>query len=368
MKFDSIALSLVGAFTVGLLVTASFNPPKSGPVVPRANFPRVALQDAEPLTLPEGISPQVGPVAMAPSVDDAQETIQVMEDHVPSLASAVNFELPDFTVASGAVGASAHALSSAFGAMGYHFDKVITGELAVPRMFLASLPDDISKVRENKQRKELFFSLILPLVLQVNEEILVDRKRLWKLRFQARIGKKSTAADRLWLEVMTERYRIKPGNPVKNIDTLIQRVDIVPPSLALAQAAEESGWGTSRFVREGNAIFGQWTFDETKGVIPKGRDKGKTHAIKAFPNLTASVRAYARNLNTHRAYREFRQTRAVVRRQGGPLEGRLLAGRLTRYSERGQAYVSSLRGLIDTNNLHHLDDARLTTGEDGPAI
>jgi len=364
MKFESITLSLVGAFTVALLVTASFNPPKSGPVVSRANLPRVALQDAEPLTLPEGLSPQ----DLARPVDDAEGPLQVMEDHVPSLASAVSFELPDFTVASGALGASAHALSSAFGAMGYHFDKVISGELTVPRMFLATLPEDISKVRENKQRKELFFSSILPLVLQVNEEILVDRKRLWKLRYQARIGKKPTAADRLWLDVMNERYRIKPQNLIKDIDVLISRVDIVPPSLALAQAAEESGWGTSRFVREGNAIFGQWTFDETKGVIPEGREKGKTHAVKAFPNLTASVRAYVRNLNTHRAYREFRQTRAVVRRQGGPLEGHLLAGRLTRYSQRGQAYVASLRGLINTNNLHRLDNARLDAGEDGPAI
>jgi len=360
MKFEPIALSLVGAFTAALVITASFNPPKSETASPRGNFPRGGLEDAELLSLPDGVSPQDGSAA-------AEDRATAGTDL--ALAIDAGAELPDFTVASGAVGGSAHALSNAFGAMGYHFDKVVAGEVRVPRMFLTSLPGDIAKVAENKDRKALFFRSVLPLVLQVNEEIQADRKRLWKLRYQVRVGNNVHAADRLWLDVMTERYRIKPRSRADDIDALIARVDVVPPSLALAQAAEESGWGTSRFVREGNALFGQWTFgDQDNGLIPRGREAGKTHRIKAFATLTDSVRAYVRNINTHRAYRDFRKTRAVIRRQGGVLDGWLLAGRLTSYSQRGPAYVAALRGLIDANGLQRLDDARLDGDKDGASI
>ncbi|HER26209.1 MAG TPA: hypothetical protein ENI69_03780 [Rhodospirillales bacterium] len=355
MKFEPIALSLMGAFTAALMVTAGFNPPSGETVSPRPAQSPMALQRAEPLPLPDGRSPR---------------NDKITENQDPAPITGVAFDMPEFTVASGAaaIGGSARALSSAFVAMGYHFDKVITGEKAVPRLFLVSLPEDIAKVPENKKRKALFFRSVLPLVLQVNEEILADRKRLWKMRFRVRIGNKPGAADRLWLDVMTDRYKIKRQNRIADIDNLIARVDVIPPSLALAQAAEESGWGTSRYVREGNAIFGQWTFSAESSLVPKDRDAGKKHRVKAFATLTDSVRAYARNLNTHRAYRDFRKTRAAIRRQGAPLDGRLLAGRLTSYSERGAAYVASLRGLIDSNKLRRLDKARLDNDKDRPAI
>ncbi len=340
MNFERIALALMAAFAAILVITASFNPPAGEPPS-RASSPRLALRDAEPLALPE---------------------------QGRFLKAAIDSELPEFATASGAIGGTARALSAAFGAIGYHFEKVIAGERTVPRLFLASLPKDLAMVPENKKRKALFFGSVLPLVLQVNEEILADRKRLWKLRFRVRLGNKPDAADRLWLDVMTERYRVKRRDTVADIDALISRVDIIPPSLALAQAAEESGWGTSRYVREGNAIFGQWTFSQSGGLIPKNRDADKKHRVRAFASLTDSVRAYALNLNTHRAYRGFRKTRAVIRRQGAPLDGRVLAGRLTAYSERGPVYVESLRGLIDTNNLQRLDDARLDGGKGGPTI
>jgi len=230
----------------------------------------------------------------------------------------------------------------------------------VPRMFLASLPGDLSAVAENSERKEIFFRTMLPLVLQANEEISTDRRRLWRLRYQTRLGQKAGPADRLWLQVMSEIYRVKRGD----IDALLGRIDIVPPSLALAQAAEESGWGTSRFAREGNAMFGQWTYSGNNGLVPDDRDEGATHQVRAFGSLIDSVRAYALNLNSHRAYRNFRSRRAALRRSGAPIDGRDLAGNLNRYSQRGEAYVSALRGLIDTNGLGRLDDARLA----GPAI
>ena len=365
MKFERIAIGVVGAFATALMIIASFNPPKGGAATLRAEFPRVALADAEPLMLPDARPDHLSGQDNVALGDESGAT-----DDLEELAAEIDSDasLPEMAVASGAIGGSAHALSNAFGDMGYHFDKVITGELNVPRLFLAALPADIAQVRENKDRKQLFFSSVLPLVLQVNEEILVDRKRLWKMRFSVRVGEKLKAADRLWLEVMTDRYRVKRKSTIADIDRLIGHIDVVPPSLALAQAAEESGWGTSRFAKEGNALFGQWTTDRDAGLVPKNREAGKTHRVKSFPNLTASVRAYVRNINTHRAYREFRSTRAVMRRQGGQLDGRLLAGRLLSYSERGPAYVSALRGLIDSNKLKPLDEARLHTDNDSPTI
>ena len=152
--------------------------------------------------------------------------------------------------------ASADHLSRTFARLGYDLESVVRKDQPVPRVFLASLPRDMKEIREIKTRKALFFKSILPLVLQVNEEILEDRKRLWGLRTAMRMGRQISAVDRLWLSVVRDRYRVKSDD----IDELLRRVDVIPPSIALAQAAEESGWGTSRFVREGNAIFGQWTF------------------------------------------------------------------------------------------------------------
>jgi Bax protein len=140
---------------------------------------------------------------------------------------------------------------------------------------------------------------------------------------------------------------------------LISRVDVIPPALALAQAAEESGWGTSRFAKEGNAIFGQWTFALRSGLTPLKRDQGKKHQVKVFDSLIDSVRAYTVNLNSHRAYKGFRNTRQDLRRAGVPLDSQALVGKLHKYSERGQAYVSALRELINFNDLSPLDGARL---------
>ena len=246
-------------------------------------------------------------------------------------------------------------LTKTFQRLDYDLDSVRAGKAEVPRLFLASLPGDLKEIRETRVRKSLFFQTVLPLVLQANEEILRDRRRLWKIHYQQSLGQKPGPADRLWLKVMAERYGVKKGG----IEALLKRVDVIPPSLALAQAAEESGWGTSRFVREGNAVFGQWTFLDAGNLIPAKRDNGKLHKIKAFPSLLESVRAYARNLNTHAAYRQLRRVRHGLRVIGAPLEGLLLAENLKSYSQRGGEYVETIKVLIKTNNLHRLDDARL---------
>ena len=270
-------------------------------------------------------------------------------------------EILDWETASGPPAArSARLLSKAFMRMGYDLESILSGKNKVPRVFIVNIPADMAQIPENRVRRSVFFQSILPLVLQVNEEILSDRRRLWRLRYRAAMDMKVEATDRLWLAVLAERYRTKRGGDVlKTIDALLNRADVIPPSLALAQAAEESGWGTSRFVREGNAIFGQWATVETGNLVPLKRDAGKNHAIKTFPNLLDSVRSYAANLNTHRAYRGFRKARAIVRASGAALDGKALIANLKSYSARGPKYVKTIRSIIDANKLRLLDGARL---------
>ena len=252
-------------------------------------------------------------------------------------------------------GVTVRKLLDAFNSLGYDLKTVISGDGEVPRLFLASLPEDFGKIDQAEERKALFFRTVLPLILQVNEEILADRRRLWDLRYRVRTGLRLEAADRLWLIVMSERYDVGEGD----IDALLRRVDIVPTSLALAQGAEESGWGTSRFAQEGNAIFGQWTFVRDGNLVPRRRDDGKTHKVRAFETLLDGAKAYAKNLNTHRAYRGFRKLRAGMRKAGQPVEGEVLARTLLSYSERGPAYVETILSIIEANGLSTLDDARL---------
>ncbi len=238
----------------------------------------------------------------------------------------------------------------------YDLDAVITGSDFVPRVQLASMPKNLSLINATDRKKEIFFKAVLPLILQVNEEITTDRQRLKDINTQIKSGSKLKATDKLWLAIMADRFNTRRGD----VEAVLSRHDVVPPSLALAQAATESAWGTSRFVREGNAMFGQWTFSSSKkGIVPDGRSAGKTHRIEAFPSLMESVRSYASNLNRHRAYREFRKIRATMRANGGPIDGHLLAPTLHRYSERGAAYVSELQSIIEINDLRGLDNARL---------
>lgn len=249
---------------------------------------------------------------------------------------------------------SVKQLRQTFRQISFELEKVADGQHPVPRLFVTRLPSDLTAMREVSERKDVFFKSMLPLVLKVNEDLRAERSRLWTLHSQQRLGEKLDAIDRLWLHVMAERYKVKRGD----IDALLDRVDVVPTSLVMAQAAEESGWGTSRFTREGNALFGQWTWDG-KGIEPLRRDDGKTHKIRAFDSLLDSVQAYANNLNTHRAYRKLRHARATMRSTGDVVDGYTLAGYLTSYSERGPAYVATLRTIMSVNDLDRFDGAKL---------
>lgn len=271
-------------------------------------------------------------------------------------------ELGDFETASGAADSAPDThLSPDVDVLAYDLNAVLQGHGEVPRITLASLPGDLARIRETDQRKAVFFKSVLPLVLQVNEQILNDRQRLWELGAVMKTGAPLDAVDRLWLAVMAERYGTRRGD----IDALLERHDVVPPSLAIAQAATESAWGTSRFVKEGNAMFGEWTFAaKHDGIVPNGRAEGKTHRVRAFDSLYDSVASYVTNLNKHRAYKEFRAMRADMRVKGQPVSGMRLASTLHRYSERGAAYVAELHAIIGGNDLDMLDGARLSQAGD----
>ena len=247
------------------------------------------------------------------------------------------------------------ALSHKFTALNYDFGNILDEGAAVPRILVVNMPRDIRKIKTPTDRKLVFFKTILPLVLETNKYILRDRKRF--LRIKADIIKlgKASVVDRLWLAALSDSYNVKPDD----FSELLRRVDIIPPSMALAQAAEESGWGTSRFVLEGNALFGQYTFDTKYSLVPLERDKGKGHNIRAFSSLLDAVRSYAHNLNTHRAYKNFRSKRQSLRRKGYEITGNKLVGTLTSYSERGGKYVSTIRSIINLNRLKNLDNAKI---------
>ena len=224
----------------------------------------------------------------------------------------------------------------------------------VPRVYLAEINDRWARVTTKEidvtLKKRLFFRAMGPLALRSNELILADRQRLLD------------GDDGAWLEQLAGDYGLDTGdydNADELREALLSRVDIVPPSLVLAQAAEESGWGTSRFAFTGNALFGQWTWGDN-GIRPEQqRESRGDYKIAAFDAPLQSVQAHARNLNTHRAYAEFRRMRAEMRAENRRLSGNELAATLTSYSERGAEYVKSLRSIMSYNTLDPADDAYL---------
>lgn len=234
------------------------------------------------------------------------------------------------------------------------------GPVEVPRVFYARLPDDLDSLPPER-RKEAFTAVVLPLVLRVNEMLGEDRRRLIDIRRRAAEGLPLRDWEVDWALNLAGHYRSDdPDSPSEiDWDLLLRRVDIIPPSLAIAQAANESGWGTSRFAREGNAIFGQWTWGDAPGMVPRQRPKGARHKVRRFEFLIESVLGYAHNLNTNPAYRAFRLERAARRARGSRPAGPPLAETLENYSERGADYVAEIRGMIEINGFGRLDQAQL---------
>lgn len=247
-----------------------------------------------------------------------------------------------------------------FATIGYDLDAVRSGETSVPRLFLARVPDGLADVKHATDRKDVFLRVMLPLILEANERVQQQRAQLLVIDAKLAAGQALSGEQRARLQAIAGEY----GVDADRTDLLLRRVDAVPPSLALAQAAIESGWGTSRFVLEGNAVFGQWAWGDEEGLVPLGREDGKSHKIKSFQLLTDSVRAYVHNLNTHNAYRAFREKRLILRAEGKQLTGIALVPMLTAYSELKGRYLDLLRTIISANDLQPLDGARL---HDGPA-
>ncbi len=244
-----------------------------------------------------------------------------------------------------------------YDALGYNIAGVVEGN-GVPRLYLSAVPADMPHVNDTELRKSLFIRTVLPLVLRVNEEVSRDRARLMEIDSRLKTGQAVHPTDLDWVRKMADTYRVPDGS----IESLLRKVDVVPPSLALAQAIEESGWGTSRFAREANALFGQWTTDPRAPGIATGvppTDPNYNNRIRAFPTLLDAVRSYVRNLNTHRAYADLREERWRLRRAGKDLSGHDLAGHLHHYSERGPDYIQALRVIISANALADLDSTRL---------
>ena len=232
----------------------------------------------------------------------------------------------------------------------------------VRRLLLASLPHDLPEISVPKERKVVFIKTTLPLILHANELVQKERQRILRLRDIVFFGGFLDQRQETWLRSELERYDLDDDGQaigIQAFDALLKRVDIVPPSLALAQAAEESGWGTSRFAREGNALFGQRVYFGKRGLVPKRRDDGESHRVRAFDQLLDGVKAYLMNLNSHFAYKDFRKMRAAMRETGQALDSERLAESLVQYSERREAYVDTIQTIIRSNGFKIFDSAWL---------
>ena len=231
----------------------------------------------------------------------------------------------------------------------YSLKDVRVNKIAKP-VEIGKLPYELKEIQNVKKRKELFIQIVLPLILEENNKVLLDRKKLFAILNKNNNSK----SDNEWLNKKFKQYGVKN----KDIPILKRRMDIIPPSMAIAQAAKETGWGTSRFALEGNALFGQWTYTD-KGIKPAAADKGTKHKVMMFNVLKSSVRAYARNLNTHKSYKKMRYVRAIQRDNLGILNSLELINYLDNYAETGKEYTTVLKKIVEQNSLTDFDDVKI---------
>ena len=244
---------------------------------------------------------------------------------------------------------SAATIQELFKSTNYNLKDVRKNKLVKP-ISLDLLPKEIVKIENTKKRKELFIQIILPLVIDENNSIKLDRMKLFSILNKS----KNTKTEQVWLNMKFKQY----GVVNKDLSTLKIRMDEVPVSMAIAQAAKETGWGTSRFAQEGNALFGQWTWSG-RGIKPADAESDSTHKVMRFKFLQASVKAYQRNLNTHSSYKDFRSARAELRDKRKKLDSMILTEYLDKYAETGKEYVKILQQIIKQNDLKDFDDAKL---------
>ena len=226
----------------------------------------------------------------------------------------------------------------------YDLDSVRDSKLVKP-IYFTRLPKDLSSIRSTKKKKETFLKILLPLIVAENSKIEKDKKYLIKI-----LKQNDNPENKKWINKKYRNYKVSD----RNINELIEKMDVIPISIALAQAAKESGWGTSRFALEGNAIFGQWTW-KGDGIEPLEKSGDQNHKILKFPLLRASVKAYITNLNTHNGYKDFRKKRIELRKQNKPLVSEELIDELDNYAQTGKEYTKVLRQIIEQNDLEEFD-------------
>ena len=245
---------------------------------------------------------------------------------------------------------SASTIEQLFEDTDYDLKKVRDTKLVNIGNSIDHLPKEIKNIENVQKRKKLFIQIVLPLIIEENTKIALDRKKLFKL-----LNKSSNSErDKKWLNKKFKQYGVKN----KDFSILKIRMDIIPVSLAIAQAAKETGWGTSRFAQEGNALFGQWTWNGD-GIKPADVSSDAKHKVAKFKILRASVRAYQRNLNTHSSYIKFRNERAIQRDNNEKLNSLTLLKHLDNYAETGIEYTKVLEKIILQNSLIDFDDVKI---------
>lgn len=221
----------------------------------------------------------------------------------------------------------------------------------LPDWVLEPLPN-FDLYHDVTEKKAAFFSYLYSRTVLVNSRILLERLHLRQLQQKGELSD----ADKEWLAAQAERLRVdEDSGSDEMFGLLLRKLDTIPPSLVLAQAANESAWGTSRFSREGNNLFGQWCFSPGCGMVPLNRPEGASHEVARFRSAYHSVRAYVQNLNRHPSYKSLRDLRARARARDENPTGAQLAAGLSRYSERGAAYIREIRSMIRYNNLAWYD-------------
>ena len=272
-------------------------------------------------------------------VKEPSKALDTSKEEAKELAKTNNEYQPDT-----GYDLNAQTVLNLFEDLEYDLDKV-RDEKQVKPIYFTRLPRDLDKIKTIKAKKETFLQIVLPLVVAENEKIETDRNYLLKV-----IRDNDSSEKLQWLKRKFKEYKVKDGD----INELIEKVDIVPTSIALAQAAKESGWGTSRFALEGNAIFGQWTWDGV-GIEPLDKSDDQSHKILKFPILRASVKAYITNLNTHPSYKNFREKRLMLRQSNKALSGIDLIHELENYAETGKEYTRILEQIIEQNDLQEFE-------------
>ena len=245
----------------------------------------------------------------------------------------------------------ANEMLEIFNKYNFSVDSFLKDESANLIIF-SSLPDDFMEIQSVNERKKLFIHTLLPIIYAENLKILEDRKKILDWWNESQGENFSRDFWPAWLFELSEKYDAEDSN----LGNLLIKVDIIPISMALAQAAIESGWGTSRYLREGNAVYGQYTFEKNKGILPAERDSSKKFFIRKFENLSESTKSYFKNINTHLAYEGLREERKKLRMGGENLSGLRLSEYLTSYSERKQDYVNDVKKIIESNNFMKFDN------------